>query len=76
MRDQSDVIRDVAPRHARYWQDLDLPSYLGGPFADRSGGSISFAAENFLDAEELVTGDPFVAADLLSDSWLKEWQIE
>jgi uncharacterized protein YciI len=49
---------------------------LGGPFIDRSGGSISFDAENRLEAERLVDGDPFVAADLVSESWLKEWQIE
>jgi len=30
-----DAERDqaVAPRHARYWCDLGLPGYLGGPFS-------------------------------------------
>ena len=76
MRDQPDLVRDVAPRHAQYWHDLDLPGYLGGPFADRSGGSISFITGSQFEAEELVADDPFVAADLLSESWLKEWRVE
>ena len=76
MRDQPDLVRDAAPRHAQYWHNLDLPGYLGGPFADRSGGSISFIAESQSEAQELVAKDPFVAADLLSESWLKEWRVE
>jgi len=76
MRDEPDRVRDVAPRHARYWHDQNLSGYMGGPFADRSGGSISFHGETLSAAEELVAGDPFVAADLLSQSWLKEWQVE
>jgi uncharacterized protein YciI len=76
MRDRPDVVRDVAPRHAQYWRDLDLPGYMGGPFADRSGGSISFLTGSHVEAEELVADDPFVAADLLSESWLKEWRVE
>jgi hypothetical protein len=70
MRDQPDPVRDVAPRHVRYWHDLELPGYLGGPFVDRSGGSISFVAKTYLAAEELVAGDPFVAAEeLYKSSW-------
>ena len=59
--------------HVAYWHGLVLPGYLGGPFADRSGGSISFEAESRLKAKRLVASDPFVVADLLSESWLKEW---
>jgi uncharacterized protein YciI len=76
MRNEPDRVRDVAARHARYWHDQNLSGYMGGPFADRSGGSISFLSETVSAAEELVAGDPFVAADLLSQSWLKEWQVE
>jgi hypothetical protein len=76
MREQPDQIREVAPLHVDYWHGLELPGYLGGPFADRSGGSISFEVENRLEAEELVAGDPFVTADLISERWLKQWQIE
>ncbi len=76
MREQPDRIEQVAPQHAGYWNGLDLPGYLGGPFADRSGGSISFEAENRLEAKRLVASDLFVVADLLSETWLKEWQLE
>jgi uncharacterized protein YciI len=76
MRDQPDLVRDVVPQHVRYWHDLNLPGYLGGPFTDRSGGSISFVAVSYLEAEELVDADPFVASDLLSERWLKEWHVE
>ncbi len=76
MKDQPDRVRQVAPQHVGYWHGLKLPNYLGGPFADRSGGSISFLAETRREAEQLVAGDPFVVADLLSESWLKQWQVE
>lgn len=76
MKSQPDVIRRIAPDHVRYWHELGLPGYVGGPFADRSGGSISFEAGTRAEAEELVSSDPFVVADLLSESWLKEWQPE
>ena len=76
MTDRPDRVKEVAPRHAGYWHDLGLPGYIGGPFADRGGGSISFIAGSRTEAEELVAGDPFVTADLLSESWLKEWQVQ
>ena len=25
----------VAPEHAAYWRDLEMPGYGGGPFADK-----------------------------------------
>lgn len=76
MRGEPDRVKEVAPQHARYWHDLELPGYLGGPFADRRGGSISFVAGSYAEAEEFVAADPFVVADLLGESWLKEWQVE
>ena len=44
MSDALDRVRAVAPGHAAYWRDLGLGHYLGGPFADRSGGLITFEA--------------------------------
>jgi len=76
MGGQPNQVMDAAPKHAAYWHDLDLPGYLGGPFADRSGGCISFLADTEAEAEALVAGDPFVVADLLSERWLKAWQAE
>ncbi len=73
IKDEPDRVRSVAPQHAAYWADLKLPGYIGGPFADRSGGSISFEVESRSEADRLVNKDPFMVADLLSESWLKEW---
>jgi hypothetical protein len=53
MRDQPDRIGGVVPRHVDYWKNLELPGYIGGPFSDRSGGSISFEAESGVDAERV-----------------------
>ncbi|MGH3465850.1 MAG: YciI family protein [Kribbellaceae bacterium] len=76
MTDAPDGVRAAAPRHAAYWQGLALPAYLGGPFADRSGGLITFEAGSATEAERLVADDPFVEEDLLARRWVKEWMIE
>jgi uncharacterized protein YciI len=71
-----DRVRAVAPRHAAYWRDLGLDHYLGGPFADRSGGLITFEAGSLREAGQLVADDPFVQEDLLERRWVKEWAID
>jgi hypothetical protein len=43
---------EVAPKHAAYWQGLDLPGYEGGPFEDRAGGLIVFGCESLDDARD------------------------
>ena len=73
MKPDSNSVRAVAPDHASYWRDLRLPDYVGGPLADRSGGLITFSAGSIEEAELLVAGDPFVRANVLDGSWLKEW---
>ena len=75
MKDDPGRVAQVAPQHVRYWHELDLPGYMGAPFADRTGGSISFEASSELEAQRLVGSDPFVQENLLSQSWLKEWQL-
>ncbi|HSJ45558.1 MAG TPA: YciI family protein, partial [Euzebyales bacterium] len=71
--DDPDRVRRVAPDHAAYWRELHLDGYQGGPFADRSGGLIIFAAESAEYADQLVGGDPFVREELLKDRWVKQW---
>jgi uncharacterized protein YciI len=66
-------IRETVPRHVAYWKSLKLDDYLGGPFADRSGGLISFSAEGFDAARVIGNGDPFVEDHLLLHSRIKEW---
>lgn len=73
MTDEPDQVAAAAPAHAAYWQELMLPGYLGGPFADRSGGLITFKADSWEKAEQLVRDDPFQQQDLLHVRWLKEW---
>jgi hypothetical protein len=73
MTDDADRVREAAPDHAAYWQDLQLDGYQGGPFADRSGGLIVFAADSVDHAGRLVGDDPFIRHGLLADRWLKQW---
>lgn len=76
MTDDPDRVRQAAPRHAAYWQDLTLPCYLGGPFADRSGGLITFEADTLGRAEELVHDDPFLQKQVITSWWLTQWLVE
>jgi uncharacterized protein YciI len=76
MREEPDRVRATAPRHAAYWRGLDARGYIGGPFADRSGGLITFEVNSNEEAERLIVGDPFVQQDLLEASWMKEWITE
>jgi hypothetical protein len=76
MRDAEDRIRAAAPEHATYWRELGLEDYLGGPFADRSGGLITFEVGSIDEAERRVAEDPFVRGDLLERRWLKEWLLD
>ena len=73
MKDDPDAVREIAPKHAAYWHQLGLPEYIGGPFADRSGGLISFEAPAEDEARQLAFNDPFQRARLISDWWLKVW---
>lgn len=76
MRDAPDRVRAAAPKHAGYWRQLRLNGYRGGPFADRSGGLITFEAESGAAAQALVANDPFLREDLLERHWVKEWLLD
>jgi uncharacterized protein YciI len=76
MRNTPEAIRQVVPRHVQYWQSRDLPNYMGGPFADRTGGLITFAASSLDDAQQIIKDDPFVHEQLIEQRWIKEWLIE
>jgi uncharacterized protein YciI len=69
-------IRRVVPAHVDYWKTANLKDYLGGPFSDRTGGLISFAASNLQEATEIILQDPFVIEDLIEQKWIKEWARE
>jgi hypothetical protein len=55
---------------------MGLANYLGGPFADRSGGLITFDSASPAEAERLVANDPFPQRGLIEQSWLKEWKLD
>ncbi len=76
MKKEPEKIRSVVPLHIEYWKKCNLGGYMGGPFADRSGGLITFEAESIEEATRIITSDPFVTKDLLEDKWIKEWIVE
>lgn len=76
MANAPDRVRAAAPKHAAYWRALALPEYLGGPFADRLGGLITFEGGSAAEAERFVADDPFVREELLEHRWVEEWVID
>jgi uncharacterized protein YciI len=76
MGDEPDRVGATVPRHVAHWRELQLPDYLGGPFADRTGGLISFSADDDQQAQRAVDTDPFVREGLLAAHWLKQWMPE
>jgi len=75
-RNEPEKIRQVVSAHVGYWKTANLRGYLGGPFADRSGGLISFAASSLEEATNIILQDPFVVEDLIAKKWIKEWIVE
>lgn len=76
MRNDVPGIREAVPEHVAYWQGARLDGYRGGPFADRSGGLITFRAADLEQASAIVERDPFVSRGLLQQRWTKEWLPE
>jgi hypothetical protein len=58
MEDDPDRVRATVPRHVAHWHDLELTGYLGGPFADRTGGLITFQANDDQQASARWTATP------------------
>jgi uncharacterized protein YciI len=73
MKNLPNKITQIVPLHVEYWKSRNLEKYTAGPFADKSGGLISFAATNFEEAEGMMVKDPFISEDLIDSKWLKEW---
>ena len=76
MKLEPDKIRQLVPAHVEYWKNANPGNYLGGPFADRSGGLITFEAANLDEATGIIMNDPFVLNEVLDSKWLKEWLSE
>ncbi len=69
-------VRPTVPDHVAYWHKAAPPAYVGGPFADRSGGLITFESDSIEAAQEVVARDPFVLKALEETSFVKEWVPE
>jgi uncharacterized protein YciI len=76
MRDDPERVRATVARHVTHWKELGLPGYLGGPFEDRTGGLITFEAQDGERARHAVEADPFLQEGLLEVHWLKQWTHE
>lgn len=76
MKKDPNRVQAVAPRHASYWNELALAGYLGGPFEDRTGGLITFDADDLSEVQRVVLDDPFVREGLVEAHWLKRWMPE
>jgi uncharacterized protein YciI len=76
MKPLQETVREIVPLHVQYWKTRELNRYSGGPFADRSGGLISFETTDLARATELVDADPFVIHGLIERKWIKEWLPE
>jgi uncharacterized protein YciI len=66
-------IQNIIPSHVNYWKSKKLDHYQGGPFSDRTGGLITFAAENREKANDIIENDPFIINDAIDKKWIKEW---
>lgn len=73
---RADRVRLVAPEHSRYWRGLDQPNYLGGPFADGTGGLVIFEADSIEEAQDLLNDDPFRREGLIANGFTSEWHVE
>ena len=76
MKQEPNRVRTVAPEHAAYWDDLGLPNYIGGPYADKSGGLITFEADSLEAAMRIIAADPFSREELVQNWVVKQWAPE
>jgi uncharacterized protein YciI len=76
MKDRASRIREIAPYHIEYWREITHARCVAGPFADRSGGLVTFEASSLEEAAALVAQDPFSVHTLLAHWWVKEWAAE
>ncbi len=73
MVNEPDKIGQQVKSHIEYWGNKHFDYYKGGPFADKSGGLITFTASNEEEAKAIIAKDPFVIHNLLDKHIIKEW---
>jgi uncharacterized protein YciI len=75
-RSEPEQVRQTVQSHVQYWKGANLQGFTGGPFADRTGGLITFMASSEEEATAIIQRDPFVVNDLIDQKWIKEWMLE
>ena len=70
-----DKIKQTVPQHTKYWKNCNVEDYMGGTFADDSGGLISFAANGLEEITEIVLNDPLNKQNLIENRLIKEWIV-
>lgn len=68
-------LKTLIPAQIEYWQKYAPEKFTGGPFKDRSGGMLSFSAQDITEAEEICKADPFVKSGLVREYWVREWLV-
>ncbi len=53
-----------------------MEDYMGGTFADNSGGIISFSYNGLEEVSEIILNDPFNKQNLIENRLIKEWIVE
>ena len=67
-----DKIKQTVPQHADYWKNSDVEDYMGGTFADDSGGFISFSANGLEEVSEIILNDPLNKQNLIENRLIKD----
>lgn len=75
MKNEPEKIQSAVPLHVEYWKKCNPKGYMGGPFADRSGGLITFETDGLEEATRMIMSDPFVLGDVLENKWIREWSV-
>ncbi len=73
LKPQSERIKQTVPQHTEYWKNSDVEDFLGGTFADNSGGLISFSANGLEEVSEIILNDPLNKQNLIENRLIKEW---
>lgn len=76
MKNIPEKIVPIIPLHIEYWKKQNLENYLGGPFADKTGGLITFESSEIEKALQIAENDPFNDYEVVESKWVKEWILE
>lgn len=72
IKKKSNEISEALPAHVEYWEKANVNKFIGGLFADGSGGMITFEASDREEAENKILEDPLIIRNLIEIRWVKE----